>query len=223
MFRNLLQFWKGKDFLQQVLIDFKGILNDTEDMFSLVCKKLIHNEEVPDLKNMVYSTDKKVNEVVKNIRKRVLEHLALQPCIDLHVSLLLISVVKDAERIGDFSKNLYEIDQLLDEPIDKDTFTKWFGNIEDEIKDLFQKTKKAFIESDKSEATQSWSFEREVVRKCDKLIEDFAKSDLTVNEAVCFTLMARYFKRVAAHLTNIATSVILPISDLDYYDESRIV
>jgi hypothetical protein len=33
--------------------------------------------------------------------------------------------------------------------------------------------------------------------------------------------MARYFKRIAAHLTNIATSVILPLTDLDYFDERR--
>jgi two-component system alkaline phosphatase synthesis response regulator PhoP len=51
--------------------------------------------------------------------------------------------------------------------------------------------------------------------------ELIAKSSLSVNEAVCLALMARHFKRIVAHLTNIATSVILPLSDLDYYDERR--
>ena len=54
-----------------------------------------------------------------------------------------------------------------------------------------------------------------------KIIEELAKSNLSTNEAVCFTLMARYYKRIAAHLTNIATSVILPLTDLDYFDERR--
>ena len=53
------------------------------------------------------------------------------------------------------------------------------------------------------------------------IIAKLAKSDLPVNAAVCFTLMARYFKRITAHLTNIATSVILPLTDLDYFDEKR--
>ncbi|MFC1476851.1 PhoU domain-containing protein [candidate division KSB1 bacterium] len=221
MFKNLLQFWKGKDFLQQVLEDFKGILDDTESMFHTVCKKLIRNEDVPNLKNTIYSMDNKVNDVVKDIRKRVMGHLSIQPSVDLHVSLLLISVVKDAERIGDFSKNLMEVSQLLDKPVDKEKFSKWFGSIEEEICDLFQKAKKAFLESDEEQATQSWTFEREIVTRCDKIIENLAHSDLSVNEAVCYTLMARYFKRVSAHLTNIATSVVLPISDLDYFDEKR--
>ena len=49
-----------------------------------------------------------------------------------------------------------------------------------------------------------------------------AHGNLSVNEAVCFTLTARHFKRLAAHLTNIATSVILPLSELDYFDEKII-
>ena len=70
-------------------------------------------------------------------------------------------------------------------------------------------------------ANESWDFEREIVKRCDKIIERLARSDLDVNEAVALALMARYFKRLAAHLTNIATSVILPVSDLDYFDERR--
>jgi len=39
--------------------------------------------------------------------------------------------------------------------------------------------------------------------------------------AICFALVARHFKRIVAHLVNIATSVVLPYSDLDYFDERR--
>jgi phosphate uptake regulator len=45
---------------------------------------------------------------------------------------------------------------------------------------------------------------------------------IVVEEAVCFALIARYFKRLASHLTNIATSVVLPLSELDYYDERKL-
>ena len=39
--------------------------------------------------------------------------------------------------------------------------------------------------------------------------------------AVCFALVARHFKRIMGHLVNIATSVVLPLSDLDYFDERK--
>ncbi len=221
MFKNLLQFWKGKDFLSQVLEEFKSMLEDTQQMFVSVCRKVIYNEEEPDLKEKIYELDKKVNEIEKDIRRRVVGHLALRPSVDVPVSLLLMSVVKDAERLGDYSKNFFEIDNLLDKPIDKTKYLELFDSIEEEISQLFDKTKEAFLESDENKATESWGIERKIVKRCDEIVQKLAKSNLSVNESVCFALMARYFKRIAAHLTNIATSVILPVTDLDYFDEKR--
>lgn len=40
MFKNLLSFWKGKDFLLQVMEDFKIMLIEAESMFELVCARL---------------------------------------------------------------------------------------------------------------------------------------------------------------------------------------
>ena len=221
MFENLLQFWKGKDFLTQVLEEFKKMLDDTQKMFDSVCRRLIDNEKEPGLEDNIYAIDKKVNELQRDIRKRIVEHLSMQPSVDVSTSLLLMSVVKDAERLGDYSKNLLEVARYLEKPIDKNKYQQWFNNIEKEILDLFQKTKDAFIESDEAKANISWQYETKIAKRCDEIVKRCAKSDLSVNEAVCFALMARYFKRVTAHLSNIATSVILPLSDLDYFDEKR--
>ncbi len=221
MFKNLLQFWKGKDFLTQVLEEFKKMLDDTEKMFSSVCRRLIYNEKEPGLEDKIYAIDKKVNGLQRDIRKRVIEHLSIQPSVDVSTSLLLMSVVKDAERLGDYSKNLLEVAKYLEKPINKDRYQEWFSNIEKEIADLFQKTKDAFIESDETKANLSWEYETRIAKHCDEIVEKAAKSNLTVNEAVCFALIARYFKRITAHLSNIATSVVLPLSDLDYFDEKR--
>lgn len=220
MFKNLLQFWKGKDFLTQVLEEFKKMLDDTHKMFESVCNKLIYNKEEPGLGDRIYDIDKRVNKLERDIRKRVIEHLSIQPSVDVSTSLLLMSVVKDAERLGDYSKNLLEVIDFLEKPINKGTYSKLFDNTEKDIFVLFQKTKEAFIESNEAAAHESWKLETKIKNLCNKIIEKVAKSkDLGVNEAVCFALMARYFKRTAAHLTNIATSVIVPLSELDYFDE----
>ena len=221
MFKNLLQFWKGKDFLTQVLEEFKSMLEGTHEKFETVCNKLIYNKEEKDLEKRVYDIDKNVNQLQKDIRKRIIEHLSLQPSVDVSMSLLLMSVVKDAERLGDYSKNLFQVTKFLDKPVDMDKYRDLFNSIDKEILKLFDDTKKAFIESDEVRAVKSWEYERDIAKRCDKILEKLAKSDLSVNEAVCFALMARHFKRIAAHLTNIATSVILPLTDLDYFDEKR--
>lgn len=221
MFRNLLSFWKGKEFLAQVFEEFKDMLDDTEFMFKAVCGRLLDNIEEPDLKKKIYEIDKKVNRLQKDIRKRIVEHLSLQPTVNITACLLLMSVVKDAERLGDYAKNLYEVTELLEKPIDKKLFSEYFGNIDKDIMALFEQTRAAFIEADEEKAGLAWDYEKRIAKDCDRIVEQIAKSNLSVNEAVCFTLIARHFKRLVAHLVNIATSVILPISDLDYFDEKR--
>lgn len=221
MFKNLMDFWKGKDFLAQVYGDFRQMIIDSQGMFESVCKKLINNETTVSLEDRVYKADEKINKLEKDIRTRVVEHLTLQPTVDVSACLLLMSVVKDAERLGDYCKNLLEVDQLLEKPMDKEKYEEFFNGMDSEISELFKKTQQAFVESDEEKAVSTWKHESKIVKRCDKIVEELAKSNLSINEAVCFTLIARYFKRLAAHLTNIATSVVLPINELDYYDERR--
>jgi phosphate transport system protein len=221
MFKDLLSFWRGKDFLGQVLEDFKAMLDDSESMFKSVCARLLDNQDQPDLKKKIYEIDKTVNVLQKDIRKRIVEHLALQPSVDTTACLLLMSVVKDAERLGDYAKNLLQVTEYLEKPIDKALFSQYFDGVDRDLVELFANTKRAFIETDLDMANLAWDYHKRVSRGCDQIVSKVARSDLTVNEAVCFALIARYFKRVGSHLTNIATSVVLPLSDLDYFDEKR--
>jgi len=223
MFRNLLSSLKGKGFLAQVFKEFKDRLDHTQSMYEMVCNTLLDNIKEPDLKRKIYEIDKKVNDLQKEIRKRIVKHLSLQPKEDLTVCLLLMSVVKDAERLGDYAKNLYEVTELVEKPIDRSVFSQYFNNLDRDILMMFEQTKEAFIESSGSKAVLSWDYEHKMAKQCDSIIAKVAKSDLSVNEAVCLALIARHFKRLVAHLTNIATSVVLPLSDLDYYDDKRTV
>ena len=221
MFKNLLSFWKGKDFLVQVLEDFKIMLDDSESMFKAVCAQLLDGTKEPGLKDKIHKIDKQVNSLQREIRRRIVEHLSLQPMVDVNACLILMSVVKDAERLGDYSKNLYEVTELLAQPIEKELFSEYFDELDKKILALFQHTKEAFIDADEDRARSAWEYEKTIAKGCDKIVERLAQSNLPVNQAVCFTLVARHFKRIVAHLVNIATSVVLPLSDLDYFDERK--
>ena len=221
MFKNLLSFWKGKDFLAQVFEEFKNMLDDAEAMFTAVCARLLDNVDEPDLKQRIYAIDRKINHLQKDIRKRIVEHLSLQPTVNVTACLVLMSVVKDAERLGDYAKNLFEVTELLQKPLDRNIFTQYFDQLDKEIVTLFDRTKEAFINADEVKAESAWDYENKIAKTCDRIVEQLADSNISVNEAVCFTLIARHFKRIVAHLVNIATSVILPLSNLDYFDEKN--
>lgn len=221
MFKNFLALWKGKNFLNQILEDFNKMGKDTEEMFSSVLKKLLEAKEEPGLKDKIYSIDKRVNKLEREIRKRIVEHLSLRPSVDVPACLLMMSVVKDSERIGDYCKNLYEVTELLEKPLDINKFRQLFNNLDGEIMDEFNKTRNAFKNSDEEIARDVLNIELSVVKRCDEILKKLSSNNLKTNEAVCYTLIARYFKRISAHLANIGTSVILPVSDLDFFDEKE--
>lgn len=221
MFNNLLSFWKGKDFLSQVIDDFSEMLDHAENIFTMVSRALLENDLPANLKDTVYQIDKKINRLERSIRQRIVEHLTLQPTVNTSMCLCLMSVVKDAERIGDYAKNLYEVIELLEKPIDRATFDTYFNGMNDNLLTLFKDTKKAFVQEDDAKAKATYQLESKLVKECDAILTKLAASDLSTNEGVCYTLVARYFKRIAAHLVNISTSVVLPISQLDYFDEKK--
>jgi phosphate transport system protein len=222
MFDNLIKFWKGDDYLSKVLSEFQQMLVDSQNIFNSVFKFLVENEETPGLEDKVFGLDKKVNQLERDIRTRIITHLSLRPEVDTSMSLLLMSVIKDAERLGDYGKNLFGVSQILAKPIEKAKYHSYFGDIDKDIINLFEDTKNAFMDNDEGKAAKTWKYEDKIVKFCDNVIDKLAKSDdLSTNEAVSYTLIARYYKRIAAHLANIATSVILPLNDLDFYDEKH--
>ena len=221
MFANLSGFWKGGAFLAKALEEFKQMLDNSETMYSLVRDHLLEGYNEPGLEEKIRQIDKAVNDAQRDIRKRIIEHLSLRPTVDVNACLLLMSVVKDAERLGDYAKNLFEVTELQDKAMDVDLFRRFFDDIDKDILTLFALAREAFMDSDEAKAQMAWSYESKIAKWCDKVVAELARSDLSVNEAVCFTLIARFFKRTVAHLANIATSVVLPLSDLDYFDEKR--
>jgi len=221
MIKNLLSFWQKKDFLSCVLREFEKMMVDAEDMFKAVREQLIEGNKTEGLRDKIYTVDRQINQLEKDIRRRIVEHLALQPSVDVPMCLVLMSVVKDAERLGDYAKNLYEVSELLEKPLDKPLFREYFNHTDDKLIALAEKTRSAFIKSDEALAEEITVLEREIVLQCESAIKRLAHAHLDANVSVCFTLIARHFKRTAAHLVNIGTSVILPISELDFFDEKH--
>ncbi|MBW2408552.1 MAG: hypothetical protein JRF72_02055, partial [Deltaproteobacteria bacterium] len=182
MFNSLLSFWKGKDFLSQVIDDFSKMLDHAENAFTMVSRALLENDQPANLKDTVYQIDKKINRLERAIRQRIIEHLTLQPSVDTSMCLCLMSVVKDAERIGDYIKNLFEVIELLANPIDIGRFETYFNNIDKDILTLFKDTKDAFIQEDDDKAKSTFQLESKLVKECDEILVQLAKSDLSTNE-----------------------------------------
>ncbi len=216
LFRTLIKAWRGVTFLNEVMDQFDFMLQEGERMFRIT-KGLFFEEKDPGLiKDEIRSKDIKINKMERKIRKKLVQHISMNPGEDTIAAMVMMSVVKDAERIGDYCKNFLEVGELLSKPISG----KWrniFSRLFSEVEMLFSLTRSAFFETSKEHAERVLEKDYSLAHDCDRLLEEVAGSDLSTNSAVCYTLLLRYLKRVAAHLGNIASAVVQPVHKIDFF------
>ncbi|MHB9028825.1 MAG: phosphate signaling complex PhoU family protein [Candidatus Latescibacterota bacterium] len=219
MIIDLIRTWKQQAFSSQIVEEFVSMLESSEEMLSYAFRVLLQEIPADEYAENIYKKDQSINFRERDIRKRILIHLSTEQKCNLSACLALISVSKDAERLGDYVKNIFELQKLLGDSIcDRELFTMLFNQTGREILGLFRKTAEAFRDSNRDLAAEVVNSGRDLGRRCEDIIEKVADSDYTARQAVVLALGARYLKRVALHLSNIASSVVNPLPEMDYLD-----
>ncbi len=220
IFKEIIDVWKGKTFVDAVMNDFVKMSNETKEMYDMVITYILKHKKIKDLDKKIYEDDIFVNKSERKIRKRLAEHLAVQHNINIGMTLIMMSIVKDAERIGDYCKNLFQVyEKVLKDKKkfnSKHPYYKVIKGVALDNLSLIDSTLKAFKQSDVTLAQDVMDKAYHIGHKCEDIILDIANSKLKTNEAVALALIVRFFKRIAAHLSNIASSVIYPVHRIDY-------
>jgi len=217
LFRYIFDRRKARGLLLQALEKTSKMLKREEKMFSTAVESLMYNREADiDL----HKYDVEINRGEKIVRRMMLEHLTVNPKQDLPACLVLISIVIDVERIGDYTKSIFELGRLYDEELGSDKFVEECHKMRQLIHPMFQQTIDAFIDSRLDEAKEVMEMHKKIKANCDRLIKDVVTKDsIPRGKCVVLTLLARYFRRVSAHLSNIASSVVNPFDEIGFDDE----
>ena len=220
MFKELIEALRRRPLLNQMWSEMEEMLGDAVDMYRPIADVLAGREKMTQATHDgVYETDKRINHLQRKIRKQLVAHLALAPGSDVPISLALMSITKDAERVGDICKNLLEVAEAASTPPGTGSYGERVRELLAEGEALFEPTVTGTINSDKDTASRAVEDARVLAKKCDAMIADLLEDKLPTRDAVLLTLLARYLKRVSLHLSNIASSVVMPLHRLDYFDE----
>jgi len=220
MFKELIEALRRRPLLNQMWSEMEEMLGDAVDMYRPIADVLAGREKMTQATHDgVYETDKRINHLQRKIRKQLVAHLALAPGSDVPISLTLMSITKDAERVGDICKNLLEVAEAASTPPGTGSYGERVRALLAEGEALFEPTVTGTINSDKDTASRAVEDARVLAKKCDAMIADLLEDKLPTRDAVLLTLLARYLKRVSLHLSNIASSVVMPLHRLDYFDE----
>src|SRR5690606_1755206 len=130
------------------------------------------------------------------------------PGSDVPASLALISVARDAERIGDYCKNVFEVARFYRQPFHVARYHEPLEDIRTRVKTLFAEVRDAFRRTDAKAAEVAIGKGRDLRTLCDAIIEQLLRDETNIetHEAVAYSLLARNYKRVADQLSTFCHS-----------------
>lgn len=219
MFKELLGLLRSSNAIAAMGADFSTMLKISHEI-ALAAGQNFFDEEGGERREEIRKRDIAINKLERGVRKQVIAHLTLSPSPgEVPYCLLLMSIVKDVERIGDYAKNLAEVRGEGGAPVPDDELGTELRDIRRIVEGTFARVDEVFASSDAEVANALIEEGRIVTRRCDALLGKVARSDYDAATATSIVLGARYYKRIGAHLLNVLSGVVMPLHKLDYHDE----
>ena len=209
---------RGDSTLDEVANTLVEMLSEGRAVFDAATDAVFGGGKSKETKRTVRSTDKEINSMQQDVRRSLMLHSAVAPA-DIPAVLSYMSIVKDAERIGDYAKNMYDLAKYGEDFAEAPDSVALEG-YRAAVGQLIDDAGRVFGSQDEDEA-------RRLIDKADGFLDDYDdqiraayQSTGPASDAVARALYFRYLKRITAHLMNMLTSLVLPIDRLDYYDEA---
>jgi phosphate transport system protein len=219
-FRSILDLFREDNWSNDLVDMIMEMLDLGANMFDYTIGVLVQGEPDNDPQHMVYNRDQRINKLERKIRRRVVSHLSVKGSrAEVPSALIFMNVVKDGERIGDYVKNLHEVIEMMPDDPDRKLYQDNLAEPASSITEIFTLTRQAFLESDEELAGKVIKKAKNQGREFEEMIRTITTSDLGTQDAVCLVLAFRFFKRVVAHMSNIASTVVMPVDMIDFYDE----
>ena len=134
--------------------------------------------------------------------------------------MVLINIVVDIERIGDYSKNILDLAKHYPKKFVSEKFSDDLRTIEKAVIERFSTTVGAVEDMDEKVANDLLSTYRDDLGKIsDDLVASSISGKVEIgkeNKTASVALYARYLKRIGAHLKNITTAIINPFESIGY-------
>src|SRR5690606_1318050 len=128
----------------------------------------------------IYELDKDVNRFERDVRRKVMTHLAVSGPADLASGLVLISVVIDIERIGDYAKNIYDLARWHPRRLHGGSLEADVAEIEARVGELFRDMAEAIKSSDIDKARHIMvTYKEQLSAECEELVGRIVSGGVT--------------------------------------------
>jgi phosphate uptake regulator len=220
VFKNLVNIWKSEDSLSQAWASSNEMLTLSHVMFTDAIGALRSGEKNKVIKS-IKQRDTDINKYQRDIRKKVVTYYSISKDVtNLDSGLVLINMVVDIERIGDYTKNILDLAKHHPKKFVSEKISDDLRVVEKAVIERFGNTIKAVEEMDEEVARELIkSYRSDLGKLSDSLVASSISGKLQIgveHKASSMVLYARYLKRIGAHLKNITSVVVNPFESIGY-------
>ena len=175
--------------------------------------------DTDQLDSSINDMDKKVNKYEREVRKEVLQHIAVAGVDNLASGLKLMAIIIDIERIGDYAKNIVELAENHRDKLHAGNGEEDLRKIETAVEEAFDRLKYV-LETSNEESAEALIKEFIWINPlCDKHVFGYTKEEdesISRRSSVTLALYFRFLKRIHSHMRNIATTVYRPFHKIGF-------
>ena len=216
--KELYEILRRDSSLTQAVDQSQRMLVSTNRMFVESVRSL-RQSNTGELRLDIYQEDQRVNQYLREVRRKVLQYLAITGGVNITSGLILTSIVIDIERIGDYTKNITELATTHPRQLKCGRHDADVSKIEQAVAGVFGGIVETLKSADKDRARSLIGDNIWIKQHCDEIDRELVAgtdTDLTSSDAVTTALYVRYLKRIGAHLMNILSSVINPFDRIGF-------
>ncbi len=219
----MFSIFRDSDQLENVEQQLAAMLAQCQDAYKIATEALFGEADPTRAGEELLELDREINRTERAVRRELLVHGTVRGAeVDQGLMLTYMSVAKDIERIGDKCKDIWELTGMganLSVGDDIEELTRHRAH----VAELISWTLDAFTTEDAEKVHELISTINDDAEHYDTHVHHFVESDMPARYAAPRALFYRYIKRLSRHLSNILSSVVMPVDRLDFYRREKAI
>jgi phosphate transport system protein len=191
------------------------MLGHARHVFDEAMSALLAGASPEALADDVFGTDRRINELEREVRRELIVHISVHGTTDISALLVVLMVSRKVERIGDNAKNIYDL-ATYDVDLSEADDAEQLRAARDEVSGMMQAANEIFRTEDVERGQAFLERARELQRIYDDLVADLVRHPGSAQHAVPRALLYRYLKRIVANLEGVVAGVVQPLDLIDY-------
>jgi len=220
IFNDIIKIWKSDSLLSQAWDDSIAMLKLSHEIFLKSLESFNSPESLKEIKALK-KEDRKINDYQMTVRRKVLTHFSIGASArEVTNGLVLVDMVVDIERIGDYCKNISDLTLMKESSINFGELSEEISKIEEEVKSRFSSTIEVIENQDEDLAfTLQDKYRKAISTVSDNIVSDIVSGKTKLgsqSKSAALVLYVRYLKRIGAHLKNITSTVVNAYDRIGY-------